>query len=395
MSRRNMGRAPNGSGTIRPKKITRQGKTYTYWEVRYTDGYKEDGRQNQRSKTFKTMAEAARFQRKVTSEIDSGTYTAPDNRTTGQWLDVWFSDYLPNVKPRTAEIYEMTIRVHIKPRLGDIKLQTLSPEDIQKFYNCLTKEKALSPKTVKDVHGVLHKALKQAVLNGYIKNNPSENCVLPRSESKEITPLSNTEIAAFIAEIEQDSLLHPLFLLGLLTGMREGELMGLTWDCVDLQSRTLVINKQLFRFRGENGGYRLVPTKNGKARGLVLSSSAVAALELQKGNQARLREQMGSEWEVSKLVFTDEFGHHLTNSRVYRHFKRIVARIGRPDARFHDLRHSYAVLSLQAGDDIKTLQNNLGHATASFTLDRYGHATDDMKQASADRLEAFVHKLVK
>ena len=95
-------------------------------------------------------------------------------------------------------------------------------------------------------------------------------------------------------------------------------------------------------------------------------------------------------WADTGLVFTDEIGRPLTKSAVYRAFKRLVAEIGRPDARFHDLRHSYAVAAIRAGDDIKTIQGNLGHATAAFTLDVYGHVTDQMKQASASLMEAFI-----
>ena len=90
------------------------------------------------------------------------------------------------------------------------------------------------------------------------------------------------------------------------------------------------------------------------------------------------------------LVFTNELGGNLIPQTVVRHFKEIVTSIGRPDARFHDLRHSYAVASLRSGDDIKTVQGNLGHATAAFTLDVYGHVTKQMQEASAVRMEAYI-----
>ena len=93
---------------------------------------------------------------------------------------------------------------------------------------------------------------------------------------------------------------------------------------------------------------------------------------------------------ISDLVFTDALGNHLTKPTLYRAFKKAAAAIGRPDARFHDLRHSYAVAAIRSGDDIKTVQGNLGHATAAFTLDVYGHVTDQMKQDSANRMEAFI-----
>ena len=113
-------------------------------------------------------------------------------------------------------------------------------------------------------------------------------------------------------------------------------------------------------------------------------------LKRQKVWQTEQRHLAGSLWQHSSLVFTDAQGNHLTKPTLYRAFKRAAASIGRPDARFHDLRHSYAVAALRSGDDIKTVQGNLGHATAAFTLDVYGHVTDQMKQASADRMEAFI-----
>ena len=106
--------------------------------------------------------------------------------------------------------------------------------------------------------------------------------------------------------------------------------------------------------------------------------------------QTEQRLLAGPLWQHSGLVFTDAQGNHLTKPTLYRAFKQAAAAIGRPDARFHDLRHSYAVAAIRSGDDIKTVQGNLGHATAAFTLDVYGHVTDQMKQASADRMEAFI-----
>lgn len=118
-------------------------------------------------------------------------------------------------------------------------------------------------------------------------------------------------------------------------------------------------------------------------------------LKAHKVNQAKARLKAGPLWENSDLVFTDECGHHLVFSTVYKNFKDIVASIGCPHVRFHDLRHSYAVASIRAGDDIKTVQGNLGHATAAFTLDVYGHVTKQMKQASADRMENFIKGVLK
>ena len=116
-----------------------------------------------------------------------------------------------------------------------------------------------------------------------------------------------------------------------------------------------------------------------------------AAKQQHRKQQTAWQLRAGELWDnPAGYVFTNEIGGHLVSWTVTKKFKRIVASIGRPDARFHDLRHSYAVAAIRSGDDIKTVQGNLGHATAAFTLDVYGHVTDQMKQASAARMESYI-----
>ena len=118
-------------------------------------------------------------------------------------------------------------------------------------------------------------------------------------------------------------------------------------------------------------------------------------LREQKRTQAEWRLRAGQAWEDSGLVFTNELGQNLAAKTVYSHYKRIVSSIGRPEARFHDLRHSYAVAALQSGDDVSTVQSNLGHHTAAFTLDTYGHVTEQMKKDSAARMDAYIKSVKK
>lgn len=288
-------------------------------------------------------------------------------------------------------IYKDDIRLHIKPALAAIRLEALTTPTVQAFYNSLIDDKKLSPKTVKNIHGVLHSALRQAGRIGYIRFNPADACVLPRSEKKEIKPLDEVQIAAFLRAI-QGSQYEDLFALTLFTGMREGEALGLTWDCVDFNSGAITINKQM-QLHQERGlqAYALIPTKNSRTRTVIAAPSLLDRLQRQRKTQAAQRLTAGPLWDGREnLVFTNAFGQHLTKSTIYRAFKRAAASIGRPDARFHDLRHSYAVAALQSGDDVKTVQSNLGHATAAFTLDVYGHVTARMKQDSAARMETFI-----
>ena len=390
-------KAASGTGTIRKKTVTRSGKEYTYWEARYTAGRDPGtGKQIQRSITGKTQKEVAQKLKAATASIDQGTYTAPSKMTVGDWLDIWSSDYLGGVKPYTLRSYTNQIRNHIKPALGAVKLEALDAHTIQAFYNGLgvghEGRPGLSPASVKTVHGVLHQALKQAMINGYIRFNPAEACKLPRIERKEIVPLNEKQSTAFLNAVKG----HPfemLYTLDLFTGMRRGEILGLTWDCVDFKKGTIRIEKQLQREKKKGGVYIFAPLKNDRTRMITPAPFVMKLLKAHRGKQTEQRLKAGELWEDSGLVFTDGMGHHLNGETVYKNFKRIVADLGIPSARLHDLRHTYAVASIRSGDDVKTIQQNLGHATAAFTLDVYGHVTDQMKQASAARMEKFIQSV--
>ena len=225
-------RSPAGSGSIRKKVVKRNGKEYVYWEARYTEGTDPGtGRQIQRSVTGKTQKEVSQKLKAATASIDSGTYTSPNKMNLGQWLDIWASEYLGGVKPFTVTSYRGLIKNHIKPNLGAIRLDRLDAHTIQGFYNSLSRPQGekpgISPKTIKNVHGVLHTALKQAVLNGYLPFNPTDACKLPRIQRRELKPLDEEQTADFLRAI-QGHRFEVLFTVTLFTGLRKGEVLGLT-----------------------------------------------------------------------------------------------------------------------------------------------------------------------
>lgn len=184
-------------------------------------------------------------------------------------------------------------------------------------------------------------------------------CVLPRIQRKELRPLDDEQIAAFLKEIHGDKD-EALSTLTLFTGLREGEVLGLRWECVDFFRGTITVNKQLQYKHNGNGEYQLQPTKNSKSRVIVPATFIMKMLRQHRSAQLECKLRAGQAWEDSGFVFTDELGH------------------------------SYAVAAIRAGDDIKTVQGNLGHATAAFTLDVYGHVTDQMKQASSARMDRYI-----
>ena len=392
------GRAANGSGSIRKREVTRNGKPYTYWEGRVTvDIDPITGKQVQRTITGKTQKEVAQKMREIAVEVDQGTYKAPCKLTLGEWLDIWKAEYTGHVKPSTAYLYGRNIDQYIIPYLGAVKLEKLTPLQVQEFYNRLLKPdkedaRPLSAKTVRNVHGVLHKALEQAVQVGYIRSNPANACKPPRAAKAEIRPLDADQVSAFLKSLQG----HPheyLYQVTMFTGLRQGEVLGLTWDCLDMERGTLLVKQQLRREQKKGGKYYFSLTKNNKIRVLTLAPSVVRLFRLQKIRQNGMRAKAGELWQETNLIFTNEMGDRLSYRTVYDCFKRVMVKIGAPSTRFHDLRHTYAVMAIQSGDDIKTVQENLGHATAAFTLDVYGHVTAQMKQASADRMEKFIQSV--
>lgn len=396
MSRKNENKkGANGAGSIRKITTTHNGKEYTYWQGRYTEG--DDactGKQIQRSITGKTQKEVAQKLRQITAEIDAKTYVAPCKLSISEWMSIWAQDYLVGVKASTAYLYRRTIELYINPHLGHIRLDALNAHAVQHFYNELAKPSKpdaapLSAKSIKNIHGVLHKALQQAVLLNYIRYNPTTACVLPKIVKKEIHPLTDQQTAQLLNLLKGSKYEIPLT-VDLFTGLREGELLGLMWDCVDFEKGTILINKQLRRSQRKGGTYYFSPPKNNKSRTLTPAPYVMKLLQAQKVQQAKQRLMAGPAWEDSGLVFTNEFGRYVSYRAIFDSFKRIVKRVGLPDARIHDLRHTYAVNCIRAGDDIKTVQSNLGHATAAFTLDVYGHFTDDMRSVSAQRMEGFI-----
>ena len=377
-----------GGGTIRQRPDGR-------WEARYTLGIDPGtGKQIQKSVYGKTQKEVAQNLRQITAEIDAKTYVAPCKLSVAEWMAVWAQDYLVGIKASTAYLYKRTIELYIEPHLGHIRLDTLNAHTVQHFYNELAKPSKpdaapLSAKSIKNIHGVLHKALKQAVLIGYLRTNPTESCILPRIIRKEMRPLEEDQVAVFLREVQG----HPheyLYKIALFTGLREGEVLGLGWEHIDFQTGTLTVKRQLRREQKKGGRYYFSPPKNNKSRCLTLAPSVIQLFRLQKLEQNSMRMEACDAWEGHGLIFTNQTGGYLSYRTVYDCFKRIVKRIGLSDARIHDLRHTYAVNCIRAGDDIKTVQSNLGHATAAFTLDVYGHFTDDMRSVSAQRMEGFI-----
>ena len=311
--------------------------------------------------------------------------------TLEQWLNIWKKQYLSNVKPGTVCHYDSVCRLHIIPALGEIPLVKLRTPVIQKFYIGL-QEKGLSAKYIKNIHGCLHKALDIAVRIDYIPKNPTNACIIPRVIQKEMHPLDAPEQVQLLQSLKGKEY-EALITTALFTGMRAGELLGLTWDNIDFEHGVIHIVKQLTQSRGEGHPFSFGTLKNGKTRSINPAPYVLEILKAHKEHQEDQKKKAGNLWNEGKfrnLVFTHADGSHLSQPTIWKAFQKALVDAGLEHHRLHDCRHTFAVNSIRAGDDIKTIQENMGHYSASFTLDRYGHVTETMRQESANRMQAFI-----
>ena len=367
----------NGEGTIR-----KRGENC--WEARYC----YEGKRH--SLFTKSQKEARKLLTEAMASIDSGDYLEETEITVGQWMQTWSRDFLGNIKSSTAVGYVGMANNHIVPLLGKVKMKDLQVLTVQRFYNRL-REGGMNPKTIRNVHGVLHKALDVAVRVGNLKKNPAANAILPRVEQEEVNPLDKPELACLLKSIQGHE--HEVLInTAVFTGMRSGELLGLTWDCVDFDNGIIHVKKQLMNSRKKGISYQYGTPKNGKARSIAPAPFLMKMLKAHNEAQEARKQELGPAWNEGKfpnLVFTHYDGSHLSQPSVWKIFQKMLNAAGLPPHRFHDLRHTFVVAALQAGDDLKTVSANAGHYSVAFTLDRYGHFTDTMRLKSASNMEAF------
>ncbi len=422
----------NGDGSIRQRKDGT-------WEGRYTIGiHPGTGKAIRKSVYGKTRDEVAAKLRAITSQVDSGTYLEPSKITVKQWFETWLMDYMADKKPLTIQQYRSMAETHIYPALGATKLSKLTSPQLQKFYNQLavdgmtTRRKnpetgqmeivkktttrknpqtgkaeivyyPLSAKTIRNVHDIIHKSLDSAIKAGIIRENVASNCTLPKVIKKEVSPLDEDMQREFIKAIENHRYKN-LYLIYLFCGLRESEAIGLTWNCISFKDNTMKVYRQWQRTPGKWSEFKFEPLKNNKTRTITLSPFVVSVLKDQLKQQRINKLAAGDVWQgfqtieeqetsETSFIFTDKLGNPLNPAPVYEDFKKLASYIGIPSARLHDLRHTFAVNSLAEGDSPKTVQENLGHHSAAFTLDVYGHVSQKMREESAQRQQAMIERM--
>jgi integrase len=367
----------NGEGSITKRKDGR-------WMARCTV-YTANG-PKRRHLYGRTRQQVAAKLTKAMADRDGGIELDPSRVTVNEYLQRWLKDSVKgNVRPITFESYERLVRVHMVPALGHIKLKALSPAHLQGFYRDRL-DAGLSPCTVQRLHAVIHRALKQALRWGLVPRNVSEATDPPTAQRKEIRPLTPEQVRTLLKTAQGDRL-EALYVLAITTGLRQGELFGLKWEDFDLAAGRLSVRRTLTT---PKGGRRLGPPKRSKSRRSVkLTARAVEALTAHRERQLKEREKLAELWQDHGFVFTTQVGTPLNRHNYFRRcFKPMLEKAGLPHTvRFHDLRHTCATLLLSKNVNPKVVQELLGHANISQTMDTYSHVLPDMQERAASAMD--------
>jgi len=334
----------------------------------------------------KTRQEVARRLREAQHEVGSGLPMLDERQTVQQYLETWIETVKPQVRPSSWRRYGDYVRVHLVPGLGKIALTKLTPQLVQLLYSRKLAE-GPSQSTVHHIHGLLHRALKDALRMGLVQRNVTEMVRAPRRSSREMATLSEEQAKGLLREVKDDRF-AALYLLALTTGMREGELLGLRWQDVDLERATVQVRVNV---QEADGRFVIAETKTSYSRrNISLARAAVEALRKHKVRQDEERSTLGDAWKGSLgLVFPNTLGGvMIPDNLVKRSFKSALARAGlSPDIRFHDIRHTAATLLLSRGVHPKVVSEMLGHADISITLRVYAHVTPNMQQAAVSVMD--------
>lgn len=385
-----MKRARNGAGSV---KDLANGKVRIYFMM---PANPITGKPPYRTSVDGDTEEDARLkQAKRMAAVSENAYQKPSYMTMNVWIEKYKAEFMDNVKGSTRNEYEGTIRRYIQPCFGKYRLFELNPSLIKNAYKKLQKDSAkggVSAKTIKNINGLMNSMMEKAVGLGYLHRSPLVGITLPRVEKKEMLVIENENVERFLTAIKGNKY-EALYFVDMFSGLRQGEILGLSWDCVNFKAGTITVKQQLQRERVKGGKYALVSLKNDdKSRRTFPPAPVVMdVLRHVKAQQAKWKLRHGPEWENHmNLVFTHENGKHLTPNTIYVPFKKIVRGLELGGVRFHDLRHSCGLYARENGASMKEIQLMLGHSQISTTMDTYGHKSEQLERETAERMDAFI-----
>ncbi len=367
--------------------IRKRGKS---WAVIYDAGRDPvTGKRRQVWRTVRgTKADAQRELARLQHLSATGIDIAPERLTVNQYLERWLVDYASaRVAPSTLIRYRGLLRVHVAHRIGGQLLARLKPIHLQEVYSAMLRDGS-APRTVLHVHRVLHEALDRAVKWDLIHRNPVDAVDPPRPAKHDAPALTVDQVNAIIREASTTPY-GGVVQVAVMTGLRQGEVLGLRWADVALDRAVLSVRQSAQRLPGEAISFRQ-PKTHRSQRPVSLSPALVAFLRAHRLSQLEHRLLLGAAYDDHDLVFATALGTPIDAGNLRRAWTAIAAAAGLRGLRFHDLRHAHATLLLSAGVHPKVVSERLGHSSVTLTLDTYSHVLPSMGLEAAAKLDTML-----
>ena len=364
----------NGEGTVRLRKDGR-------WEGRVVIGYDDKGKPKTKSVLAHTKSECVEKLERLKEECGRTAEKLKPDMPFGEWIDFWYQYFSsPKLRPTTQATYENRIYGHIIPSVGKIPLSKLTQNDLQQFYaklkrtgrkvNVELKGTGVSDRMVRSCHALCRSSLEKAVEEGLITRNPSIGCKLPPKKNGEMKVLTQNEIVRLLNQAYDEGY-YEMFLLELTTGMRRGEILGLKWRDLNLETGELNIKRQLTT-KGIS-----VPKTKSSIRTILLPPDMLELLR-------EMKKTAKYDWIFPSPV---KEGEPRNPTAITKRFRLMLERAHCKHVRFHDLRHTFATMALENGMDVKTLSAMIGHVSSETTLNIYSHVTDTMRAQAAVKID--------
>lgn len=372
-------RAHHGEGSVFELKDSKRTKRFVA-QITLEDGTKK--------KTYHaTEREAIAARRKMLNELEQGVIATGPQQKLKDYLEYWLEDvHRATIKVSTYALYRRNLDKHIIPHLGHIQLKKLTTDHVQAFCAKMSQE-GLKPGTVRILHTILSGALDDAVQWKRITVNVCKTVKLPRYTKRKIHPLDE-EQARRLVKAAQGSRLDCVIVLALTTALRLGEILALRWEDIDVEKRTLRVSHTV-NYIHRQGWVEDEPKSESSNRSLTLPQVTVEALKQHRTHQLEARLKAGTRWKDMGLVFPNRDGEYFRRPRLYAIFKKLLQEAGLPNIRFHDLRHSAATILLSTGVPAKVVQEILGHANISTTMNIYGHVFPSTHGDAMDEMDHF------
>ena len=335
----------------------------------------------------KTRRECQRWIKNTINQIDDGLSFSNTKITLEEYLSSWLTSKKGTLRSSTYTHYEQLVDSYINPHIGNRKINDLRPENIQALYNHLQVKEVGIP-TIDKIHTVLHSAFSQAVKMGIIHRNPTSATIPPKMTEKEMQILDDSQVSQMLIAAKGHRW-EALYHLAVTTGMRQIEILGLKWTDLDWIRKTIRIERQLVRPKGDTVRFSRPKTKYGR-RVIMVGSNTIDVMRTHYENQNLEIQKVGEKWRENGLIFTTSNGNPIHHRNLLRNFKALLRDAGLAEMRFHDLRHTAASLMLNHGIPVIVVSRRLGHARASITLDIYGHLIPSMQSEAAELMDELV-----